>query len=247
MRRIVILILTVGATLVAQAGDGHLALRARVGYNLGATTPLGMPASVSSIDAYRLTPSVAVGVDMAMPLGARWLLAAGLRFENKAMDADITAQGYHMELRRASESIEGLFTGKVSQQVSQWMLTAPVYAVYECSPRWRLKAGPYLSLLVGRDFSGIASDGYLRQGGPTGPKIAIGDTPGTWATYDFSDEMRRVQVGLMLGADWKPMQRIGFSLDVGIGLTGIFPSDFATVEQTLYPIYGTVGVFYAID
>ena len=30
------------------------------------------------------------------------------------------------------------------------------------------------------------------------------------------------------------------------GLTGIFPSDFKTVEQTLYPVYGTIGVFYRL-
>lgn len=29
-------------------------------------------------------------------------------------------------------------------------------------------------------------------------------------------------------------------------MTGIFPSDFKTVEQTLYPVYGTIGVFYRL-
>lgn len=32
----------------------------------------------------------------------------------------------------------------------------------------------------------------------------------------------------------------------GRSLTGIFPSDFKTVEQALYPVYGTIGVFYRL-
>ena len=31
------------------------------------------------------------------------------------------------------------------------------------------------------------------------------------------------------------------------GLSGIFQNDFKTVEQTLYPIYGSVGVFWRIE
>ena len=33
-------------------------------------------------------------------------------------------------------------------------------------------------------------------------------------------------------------------LAAGCILTGIFPGSFETVEQTLYPIYGTIGFFY---
>lgn len=39
---------------------------------------------------------------------------------------------------------------------------------------------------------------------------------------------------------------LGVSADLNWGLTGIFPGDFKTVEQTLYPVYGTIGVFYRL-
>lgn len=232
-------------SLPAAASDS-IRFVARAGYNLGATTPMGMPASISSIDAFRPSPSFMAGVDATWLVGQRWCLSAGLRLENKAMDADITAKGYHMELRKGAERIEGLFTGHVSQQASLWMLTLPVYATYTLTPKWQLKAGPYVSLMLSKDFSGTASDGYLRQGGPTGPRIDIGDTPDTWATYDISDEVRRLQLGLTLGADWQALPRLGFSLDLSMGFTGLFPADFSTVEQTLYPLYGTLGVCYEL-
>lgn len=198
------------------------------------------------IDAFRLTPSFRVGAGASLPLGSRWGLSAGLFVENKAMDVDVRVKGYHMEMRQGTESIEGVFTGHVGQQISMLMLTLPVCATYTISPKLELRVGVYGSLLLNNKFTGVASDGYIRRGGPTGPKIIVGDTPEAQATYDFSDDMRKLQAGATVGVDWLPLPRLGFSLDLSVGFTGIFKADFKTVEQTLYPIYGTIGVFYKI-
>ena len=53
-----------------------------------------------------------------------------------------------------------------------------------------------------------------------------------------------IMVGIAAGVDWQLHRNIGLSADVNWGLTGIFKKDFKTVEQTLYPIYGTIGAFY---
>jgi hypothetical protein len=103
-----------------------------------------------------------------------------------------------------------------------------------------------VSFLLSKEFGGIASDGYLREGNPTGAKILMGDKEGEWATYEFDDDLRNVQFGIGVGADWQLYKGLGVSADLNWGLTGIFPSDFKTVEQTLYPIYGTIGVFYRL-
>ena len=232
----------------AMAGNilENMQMKARVGYSIGATAPLGVPATIRSIDSYRLTPSFMAGLDIAFPLQDKWGVMTGLHFENKAMNADVTTKAYRMELRKGNEVIEGLFTGHVKQKVREWMVTLPVQATYNLSSKVQLKAGPYLSLLFNKEFSGIASDGYLRQGDPTGPKIIIGAKEGEWATYDFSDEMRRFQFGVAAGVDWQVHKRLGVSADLSWGLTGIFKSSFKTVEQTLYPIYGTIGIYYKL-
>ena len=103
-----------------------------------------------------------------------------------------------------------------------------------------------MSILLNKGFSGIASDGYLRKDSPTGPKILMGNREGEWATYDFDEDMRRLQFGIDIGIDWQLHKRIGLTADLNWGLTGIFPGDFKTVEQTLYPVYGTIGVFYRL-
>lgn len=223
-----------------------LQLRIRAGYSIGATTPIPLPETIRSIDGYRLTPSFMVGFDAMLPLKGKWGVALGLHFENKGMEGDVTTKAYHMELVKGDSRIEGLFTGHVKQKVTQWMLTIPLQATLQLGRKVTLKGGPYMSVLLSRDFSGIASDGYLRQGDPTGAKILMGSKEDEWASYDFSDEMRRMQFGIGIGADWQVYRRLGVSADLNWGLTGIFPGDFKTVEQSLYPIYGTIGIFYRL-
>lgn len=244
------LVLTIAAvmsaSLKARTSACNLQLRPRVGYSIGGTAPIGVPATIRSIDGYHLTPSFLAGADVLLQPKLHWGVLAGLHFGNKGMDADITTKAYHMEMRKGADQIEGLFTGHISQQVKQLMLTVPLQLTYSFSPKLMLKAGPYASVLLKRDFSGIASDGYLRQGDPTGAKILIGDRDGEWATYDFSDDMRRLQMGVGIGADWCFYKSVGLSIDLNWGLTGIFSTSFKTVEQTLYPIYGTIAFFYDI-
>ena len=241
-----ILALLASTLLKADSWDDDLQVKARAGYSIGGTAPIGMPETIRSIDAYKLMPSFMFGLDIQKNIGDKWGLLTGLHFENKAMNGDVTTKAYHMEVRKGDSMMEGLFTGKVHQEVTQWMFTLPIQATYSFNDKLQLKAGPYFSLLINKDFSGIASDGYLRQNDPTGPKILMGSKEGEWATYDFSDDMRRFQFGLAVGIDWQFYRNFGLSADLNWGLNGIFKSDFKTVDQTLFPIYATIGLFYRL-
>ena len=231
----------------AEAGSlSSLQLKARAGYSIGGTTPIPLPETIRSIDSYSLTPSFMVGLDAMLPLTQQWGIMTGLRLENKGMKATVTTKAYFMEVVKGDQKMSGLFTGRVEQEVKQWMLTVPVQATFTLSHRVMLKGGPYVSFLLSKGFSGIASDGYLRKDSPTGPKILMGNREGEWATYDFDNDMRGVQFGVGIGVDWRGYKCLGVSADLNWGLTGIFPSNFKTVEQTLYPVYGTIGVFYRL-
>lgn len=218
----------------------------KAGYNIGAATPLGIPATIRELNSYELTPSFVVGIDLLYPLRNRWGVLTGVRFENKGMDVAVTTKGYHMAMVKGGEQLEGLYTGRVEQKTKAWMITLPVMASYHLGERWRLHAGPYVSLLTSRSFSGNVADGYLRKDTPTGQKIEMGHAMEERATYDFSDHMRHFQFGLQLGAKWRFAHRLDLAADLSWGLTGIMHSSFKTVEQTLYPIYGTLAVAYQI-
>lgn len=239
----------VGADPVPAAAESTsgLSLSLRAGYSLGATTPLSMPASIRKLNSFRLSPNVVLGVDVTLPLGnGAFGLLSGLHFEHKGLDATVTTKGYHMAMIKGGEELEGVYTGRVEQHVKAWMFTVPLQATYSLGARTSLRFGPYLSLLTAKAFSGNVSDGYLRKDDPTGQKIEMGHEAEERATYDFSSDMRRLQAGLDLGAHWQLAQRVGFAADLSWGLTGLMRSSFKTVEQTLYPIYGTISVTYQI-
>lgn len=243
-----VMMLTFGTAGHVKAGIlEELQLRARAGYNIGGTTPIPLPETIRRINSYRLTPSLMVGLDARLPLSKQWGIMAGIRFENKGMDGDVTVKSYQMEVVKGDSKLSGRFTGHISQQVKQWMLTIPVQATLQLGEKVILKGGPYISLLLSKEFSGIASDGYLREGNPTGVKILMGDKEGEWATYEFNDDIRSLQMGIAVGADFQICKNLGLSADLDWGLTGIFPADFKTIDQTLYPVYGTIGVFYRLQ
>ena len=170
MRRIAGLIfcaLSVSLTVSAACEHGcegnceheGLQLRARIGYNIGGTAPLGMPATIRSLEAYHLTPSFMAGADAMLPLGNRWGIQAGLHVENKGMDGDVTTKNYYMEMVKGNNYLAGRYTGGVSQKVKEWMITLPVMGTLRLGQKVQLKAGPYVSVLLGKDFSGYVFDG----------------------------------------------------------------------------------------
>ena len=224
-----------------------------VGYNIGGTMPIGMPASIRTLHSYTLQPNFSLGVDAHHAISGRWGFVGGIRFENKGMKTDAGVKGYHMRIVRGGEQLEGVFTGSVVTKVDMSLLTVPVQATYDLSEHVRLKLGPYVSYVTSKKFEGWAYDGYLRRqeeghpkGDPTGQKVMLGHDKGERGEYDFSDDMRQWQFGLDLGADWRITDRWGVAADLSWGLNGIFKKGFDTIEQTMYPIYGSIGVTYQL-
>ena len=218
---------------------------ARLGYNLGGSAPLNMPASIRKLNKFPLTPNIAFGINAEKPLVGDFGLMVGVRFENKGMSVDASVKNYKMEMVKGGERLGGVFTGKVVTKTTQWMFTFPVQATFHYK-KVTFKAGPYVSYLTGREFYGWAYDGYLRVDDPTGPKVMLGSTPDERGDYDFSDDLRHLQWGMMFGADWNFHKSWGVFADVSWGFTGIFKSSFTVLDQKLYPVYGTVGVSYKL-
>lgn len=249
MKKILVLLALaccVGVTASANSLLDSLEYDMRLGYCIGGTAPVNMPATIRSLNDYSFQRNFSLGVDARKQLSRRWGVMAGLRIENKGMHIDADVKNYHMAIVRGGERLEGHFTGCNNTKVEEWMLTVPVMATFMPCNNLILRCGPYASLLTSREFSGYAYDGYLRVDDPTGPKVELGSDDGTRGSYDFSGDMRRMQYGIIIGADWYMNKHLGLYADISWGLTGIFNSRFNTIEQTLYPIYGTIGLTYRI-
>lgn len=223
-----------------------LSLKARVGYSIGGTAPVSLPATIRGINEYRLQPNFCMGVDAKNTLDPNWSMLIGLRFESKGMHVDARVKNYYEEIVKGNESLAGRFTGDVTTQVRLWMMTIPLQAVWSPTPKIDVRCGPYVSMLTSKSFTGYVHNGYLRVGDPTGAKVELGNDEEARGNYDFTEHLRPLQWGLNFGVDWTLYRRFGIFADISWGLTGVHKKDFKTIEQTLYPIFGTLGATYRL-
>ena len=218
---------------------------ARLGYNIGGTAPIGLPAEIRKINSFTPQFCPQIGIDVFKNFGHKWGFMLGARVENKGMREDANVKSYYMELVKGGNKIQGNFTGDEMTFVRQWMITVPLQVTFDIR-KVTLKCGPYASVVFNHEFSGYAHGGYLRVDDPTGDKVLLGETADERGDYDFTNDLRNMQFGVNIGADWHIGKRWGAYADLAWGLTGIFNGEFHTIEQTLYPIYGTIGVTYRL-
>ena len=83
----------------------------RIGYNIGGTAPVGMPATIRKLNSYDFQPNISLGLDVQKDLWGKWGLAAGVRLENKGMKIDATVKNYHMKMVQGGNELEGMYTG----------------------------------------------------------------------------------------------------------------------------------------
>lgn len=219
----------------------------RLGYSIGGTMPIGMPATIRSMNSYEIQPNFALAFDVQKEFWGDWGLLMGVRIEGKGMKVDATVKNYHMAMVKGGDRLEGYYTGNLVTEVEQGMLTIPIQATYKVNSNLKLKLGPYVSYLSTKKFSGYVYDGYLRHMTPIGDKINIGNTEKTRGDYDFSEDMRHFQFGIDAGIDWQIYKRWGAYADLQWGVSGVHKSSFKTIEQTLYPIFGTVGIIFKLN
>ena len=217
----------------------------RIGYEVGGTLPTRLDNKIRGINNFDPGMNYTLGVEASLPLKGRWYLHSGLRYELGSMDVDSRVKNYDIEVVRGDESLDGIFNGNVRIKSAQRRFTLPIQAGFCLSDKVSLRGGLFFGLLTKRRFWGWAYDGYLREGSPVGPKIEMGIEPGERGDFDFGEDMRRLQWGLDVGADWQFHRHWGLFAELTYGLNGLFRSDFHSVE-TLHPMYGSLGIIYRI-
>jgi len=222
-----------------------LSYDARLGYTVGGTIPTHIGKEIRGINSFNPGLNFSLAAEVTLPLDSRWAVHSGLRMELGSMDVDSRVKNYDIEVVRGDESLKGVFMGNVRIKTTQRRLTLPLQAQYSFSPEFRLRGGMFMGWLFSRKFWGWAYDGYLREGTPVGAKIEMGHDAGDRGDFDFDHNMRHMQWGLDVGADWQFHRRWGLFAELTYGFGGLFKSDFHSV-QTLRPMYGTLGILYRI-
>ena len=167
MKKITILTLLMTLALTASAISlpDSLNYTVRLGYNIGGTAPIGMPATIRKMNKFYFKPNFSLGIDVQRDMWGSWGLLTGLHLDNKAMKIDATVKNYHMEMTKDGDRIEGVYTGNLVTECEEWMLTVPVNATFRIG-NVLLKCGPYISYVSTRVFKGHVYDGCARATPP---------------------------------------------------------------------------------
>lgn len=214
------------------------------GVAVGGATPIPFDRTIRSIRSLTPTGCAAIEVDALRQLGPRWGLRSGLRLSWQGITSEVRVKNYHTQLTMHRDRLTGYYTGLDKNHERFCLLTVPILATYRLGSRWQLSAGPYVQWALHRRFFGSVYEGYLREGTPTGLKVAFDrNTP---ATYDFSHSMRRFLWGGEVGCRWQAYRRLSAFAAFDIGFNDAFHHSFRTVNFKMYPVATTLGVGYRL-
>lgn len=219
-------------------------VEAVAGVNIGGAAPIPLPEEIRSIESYSPNLNLQLGVNFTKWFRPdhTWGVLVGLNLQTKGMQTKARVKNYGMEIIQDGKSLSGRWTGKVSTKYHSQQLAIPILAVWSCSKKVKLNFGPYLAYAFKNEFEGYVTDGYLREGNPTGDKVVFDSD--SRATYDFGSELRDFHWGLQAGVDWSVISHFSVHANLMWGCNSIFNSDFKTVTFKMYPIYLNLGFGY---
>lgn len=221
-----------------------------IGLNIGGSMPVPLPAEVRKIDSYNPKINPHVGISTIYNLNKKWGIGTELSVGIKGMRVKDEVKSMRTKVLVSEKDspdqrmVEGYFTGKNTTNVNLQYLSLTLSSIYSINDKWEVKLGLYATSFLKTKFNGNVSDGYLRDKEPNGPKIVIeSDNP---ATFDFSDNMRDFDAGVVIGGKYKINERIGAIVNLNWGLTDIFYRDQNPINFKMQNIYATFGVAYKL-
>lgn len=221
-----------------------------IGINIGGSMPVPIPEEVRKIKSYNPKINPHIGLSTVYNLNDKWGIGTEISIGNKGMRVTDEVKYMHTKVlvsdknSQEKREVDGYFVGRNMTNVSLQYLSLSISGVYSFNEKWEAKLGLYAASVGKTKFTGDVSDGYLRDGEPNGPIVVIEkDNP---ATFDFSDNMRDFDAGIIIGGKYNINDRIGAIVNLNWGLTDIFYRDQNPIEFKMQNIYGTFGISYKI-
>lgn len=218
-----------------------------VGLNIGGTTPLPLPNEIRKVNSYStgLNPTIAIRTTRWIDSSSQWGITTGLYVDYRGMEIDADVKYWNTRLQvgegKNVGEYSGLFSGQNHTKMKNGYFTVPLMASYRPFERWTFHLGGYMSWMHTSKFEGSASNGYICNGGATGDVTMVEN-----ATFDFSNEFRSLDAGLVAGFDWKFKKRISVVGQLDWGLTPAFNGGFTGLPYKMYNIYCTLGLAYRL-
>ncbi len=239
------LILSLNHSSYAQDRFKYWEFKGFAGYNMGGTSPLPLPPEIRKIKSWSPGFGGTLAIHATRWINPQWGITSGLAIDLKAMTikADVKYMMTNLVVGEGDNTgyFSGMFTGQNTTKVRNGYLVLPLMAAWRPKENWTFRLGGYVASQQDPKFEGTASDGFIRNGGPAGDRINIEK-----ATFDFSDNVRKTDVGLMASADWFFTNKMAVTGQLSWGLIPIFPSDFNGIPYKMYNIYFSTGIAYRL-
>lgn len=213
-------------------------------FSIGGSAPLGLPTEIRKIEKYNPNLQLGLGMQATKWLcdDSNWGVRLGVNIHKKGMETKARVKDYKTEVIIDKLYMKGVFTGLVETHVENSYLTVPLSAVYKLSSRWSIYGGPHVSFNLNPGFTGHVSDGIFRRGDSTGEPIEFeGDSQGP---YDFSDSVRRVQLGVQVGGEYLYKKHLVFFSHLDYDINDLFKKEFNSITFDLHNIYLNLGFGY---
>ncbi len=215
------------------------------GFNLGGIAPVPFPAEIRSINGWNPGLGGTLAFRATRWLTPAWGITSGLAIDIKGMKVSADVKYWYTSLMVGegdhTGTFSGTFSGVNSTTARNGYVLLPLMAAWHPADRWTFRLGGYYASLQDARFEGTASDGYIRNGGPTGDRINI-----ERASYDFSDQLRKTDAGIIAAADWSLTRRLAVTGQCSMGLVPVFPSGFEGITHRMYNIYLMIGLAYTL-
>ncbi|ATL48392.1 hypothetical protein COR50_15150 [Chitinophaga caeni] len=213
------------------------------GLNIGGTSPIPLPNTIRKIYSWKPTFAPSLGYELGYRFHEKMAVAIGVGLDYKGMDVKDSVL-YFPTVINVTEggqtgTFEGTFTGRNKTEIRNAYVNIPVSFVFIPDENWRVKAGVYMAWLFSSQFSGNVSNGYIRNGGPTGEKIIVDK-----AEFDFGDEVRSFDFGVRVAGERRLGKKLNLQAQLNWGLRPVFPSSFKGMDFPMYNIYFQLGVSY---
>lgn len=245
MNKIILTIaLLIGTLPYMFAHDNNIEYKVGLGFNVGGTMPIGLPAEIREINSYSPTANLSISGHALKMFSPQWGAQVGLRLEHKGHNAGIDVKNYRMTLNIGAGDDTGVkrgyFTGSIKNKTEFTYLTVPVSAVYRLNDKCDFRLGGYISYALDRSFEGHVVQGHVRES-PLTAIIGI-----TQADYDYTDDLRRFDAGIELGTSIKVYRSLAVNADLTWGAIKTLSPNTRKIDMDNYNIYLNIGICYTL-
>lgn len=225
---------------LAQQTNKGIGISFTSGLNIGATTPVPIPKDLE-LTSYNPKLNPKLGTNIVYFFNKQWGIGTGISLDWKGMRIHTKVTDVHLSIDVPEHgTLTGNVTGKSTTSVKTIYLTQPIYGIYRFNPKWQVKTGIYMAEALYRKFDGDVTNVKIVEDSPATREMNV-----TYATLDYSDDVRKFDMGILLGGEFSLNNRISFYGDFTWGLTPYF-SKTVPIHFTMRNIYLSLGVAYKI-